>query len=61
MTDSDQPNHMTEQECVEHGGHCFESTGQIRASNPPQYPEVCRHCHKRRVGTPRSPMEYRYD
>lgn len=50
---------LTEDECVAAGGHCFESTGEVLTSNPPQYPEACKHCGKRRIGTPRSPMEYR--
>lgn len=50
---------LTEDECVKHGGHCFESTGEVLTSDPPQYPETCKHCGKRRIGTPRSPMEYR--
>jgi hypothetical protein len=51
---------ITQDECALIHGHCFESTGLIHATNPPQYPEVCKHCGKRRVGVPREPMTY-YD
>jgi hypothetical protein len=50
---------MTEEECVRHGGHCFEDTGEVLASNPPQYKQRCRHCAKERVAIPREPFEYR--
>lgn len=49
---------VTEKECLEFGGHCFESTGEILTSNPPQYPEVCKHCNKRRVGILQELMKY---
>jgi hypothetical protein len=50
---------MTEEECVRHGGHCFEGTGEVLASNPPQYKQKCKHCGKGRVAVPREPFEYR--
>ena len=50
---------LTEEECARHGGHCFERTGAMLSSNPPQYPEVCKHCGKGRVAIPREPFEYR--
>lgn len=50
----------TEAECERHGGHCWESDGMKLLSSPPQYPEHCKHCPATRVGTPRSPMSYRY-
>lgn len=53
------PPTLTEDECVAVGGHCFESDGITLTSNPPQYPETCKHCGKRRIATPRHPMEYR--
>ena len=37
---------LTEEECVRYGGHCYERTGVVFASNPPQYPEKCKHCGK---------------
>ena len=48
-----------EEQCVRRGGHCFERTGFVLTSNPPQYPETCKHCGKRRTATPREPFEYR--
>lgn len=50
---------MSEDECVKIGGHCFERTGVVYASYPPQYPEKCKHCGKVRVGTPQPSMSYR--
>ena len=50
---------MSEEECVRHGGHCFEDTGEVLASVPPQYKQKCRHCGKQRVAVPREPFEYR--
>lgn len=55
----DKPQPMTEEDCTRHGGHCFEGTGEALQSSPPQYPEVCKHCQKRRVAVPREPFEYR--
>jgi hypothetical protein len=50
---------VTEEECVRMGGHCFERTGICLTSNPPQYPEKCRHCGKGRVAIPQEPWTYR--
>lgn len=50
---------ITEEECVRSGGHCFARTGVTLTSNPPQYPEACKHCRKGRVAIPREPFEYR--
>lgn len=49
---------LTERQCVEFGGHCYQSTGQVLTSNPPQFPEVCKHCNKRRIGVQQEPMRY---
>ena len=50
---------ITEEECERIGGHCFERTGLTLTSNPPQYPEVCKHCGKRRVAIPQASFRYR--
>ena len=50
---------VTEEECVRAGGHCYEREGVTLTSNPPQYPERCKHCRKGRVAIPREPYEYR--
>jgi len=50
---------VTEEECVRAGGHCYERTGAMLTSSPPQFPEVCRHCRKGRVAIPQEPFEYR--
>ena len=55
----DKPQPMTEEDCVRHGGHCFERTGAALMSSPPQYPEVCKHCRKRRVAIPQESFRYR--
>jgi hypothetical protein len=36
------------EECEAFGGHCFEGTGEMLTSYPPQYPQVCKHCGARR-------------
>ena len=48
-----------EEQCVQRGGHCYEDTGLVLTSIPPQYPQVCKHCGKSRIATPREPFEYR--
>lgn len=50
---------MTEEECLRYGGHCFEGTGEVKTSIPPQYVQKCRHCGKGQVAVPREPFEYR--
>jgi hypothetical protein len=49
---------MSFEECVPQGGHCFEPTGFVLTSNPPQYPEVCKHCGARRTGRQQPSMSY---
>lgn len=49
---------MSEADCVKHGGHCFEDTGTVLTSLPPQYPQECKHCRKRRVAVPREAFTY---
>jgi hypothetical protein len=46
------------EDCEKMGGHCFESTGFVLTSLPPQYPEVCKHCGARRTGQERSSRTY---
>ena len=50
---------LTEQECIDCGGHCYERTGVMLASSPPQYPEKCKHCGKGRLAIPQEPFTYR--
>lgn len=51
----------TEEECVAHGGHCFDhNTTFSHATSPPQYPEGCKHCPATRVRISRAPYFYRY-
>jgi hypothetical protein len=49
---------LTEEECVRAGGHCWQRTGVTLTSNPPMYPEVCKHCKKGRVAIPQEPFTY---
>jgi hypothetical protein len=49
---------VSPEECERIGGHCFESDGRVLTSNPPQYPETCKHCGKRRVGVPQPSVRY---
>ncbi|KKK51188.1 hypothetical protein LCGC14_3117470, partial [marine sediment metagenome] len=32
------------EDCEKMSGHCFERTAATLTSNPPQYPEYCKHC-----------------
>ena len=50
---------VTEEACLKAGGHCYERTGSVLTSNPPQYEERCKHCNKGRVAIPRDSFEYR--
>ena len=50
---------LTEEECVRHGGHCYQRTGVTLTGNPLQYPERCKHCGKGRVAIPQEPFTYR--
>lgn len=49
-----------EQQCVLNGGHCFVDGDVMLPSMPPQYPQRCKHCGKKRIATPREPYEYYY-
>lgn len=51
---------VSSEDCVKIGGHCWEGTGMVYSSNPPQYPEKCKHCPASRIGTPQANMSYRY-
>lgn len=44
--------------CEKIGGHCWNSSQIVLMSNPPQYPEHCRHCGATRKGTPQESMSY---
>jgi hypothetical protein len=35
--------YLTENECVEAGGHCYEMSPEVLCSIPPQYVRVCKH------------------
>ena len=50
---------VTEEECERLGGHCYEREDIMLMSNPPQYPERCKHCRKGRVAIPQEPFAYR--
>jgi hypothetical protein len=50
----------TAEECLAHGGHCFERVDVALSTDPPQYPEKCKHCTATRVAVPRAPFYYRY-
>jgi hypothetical protein len=52
--------HITPEECEAMGGHCFVGTGFTYATNPPMYPQECKHCGKKRVGTPQENMRWTY-
>ena len=47
------------EDCEKLGGHCFVGTNRVFPTDPPQYPEVCKHCGATRIGRPhREPMDY---
>lgn len=50
--------YITEDVCAATGGHCFQSTGDVIAGDPVQYPEACKHCGKKRIGIPQPDMRY---
>ena len=50
---------LTEEECVRNGGHCYVRSNVVLTSNPPQYPEKCRHCGKKRIAMRQEPYTYR--
>jgi hypothetical protein len=50
---------LTEEECARLGGHCYVRLDQVLQSNPPQFPEICKHCKKGRVAIPQEPFTYR--
>lgn len=53
------PNYPVDfEDCEEQGGHCFAPTGMVLTSNPPQYPEVCKHCGATRTGMEQDLMSY---
>lgn len=45
-------------ECEALGGHCWVPSNVTLTSNPPQYPEYCKHCGATRVGMEQE--RYRY-
>ncbi len=49
---------FTSKQCEEIGGHCWRRSDVVLTSNPPQYPEWCKHCGATRVGTEQE--RYRY-
>ena len=41
---------LTEEECLEIGGHCYEFEPYVLASDPPISVRTCKHCGKRQHG-----------
>lgn len=51
VTNSPKPTRkLTEEECLEIGGHCWEISNLVFAVFPPCFERVCKHCGKRQVG-----------
>ena len=50
---------LTEKECLEMGGHCWETLPEVLMSNPPQYQRRCKHCGKTQIGHARESFEWR--
>lgn len=51
---------LTEEECetiLRH--HCYQPDPMVYPTIPPQHPETCIHCGKRRVAIPNEPFTYR--
>lgn len=51
-----QVGHLTKEECVEQGGHCFEAE-MLRLGDGSHY-EQCKHCPARRRAIPQPPFRY---
>lgn len=49
---------LTSEECEKIGGHCWRDSDVTLTSNPPQYPQWCRHCGATRVRIPQEPYTY---
>lgn len=49
---------MTVEECKSRGGHCYERTGLVLTTYPPQHPEKCKHCPASRVAVARGAWTY---
>jgi hypothetical protein len=49
---------LTEQECIEIGGHCYEIQNTVLTSNPPTYIRVCKHCGKTQHGHPQDDINW---
>ncbi len=49
---------MTEKECLEMGGHCYEMLDILLMSNPPQSVRKCKHCGKTQHGVPQESMRW---
>ena len=41
---------LSEETCVELGGHCWVEADYVLTSNPPQFDRSCKHCGKRQRG-----------
>lgn len=46
------------EECERIGGHCWVSSDVMLLSNPPQFPQSCKHCGATRVGRRQASMAY---
>lgn len=49
---------LTESECEDIGGHCYDRTPDVKLSDPPVYTRVCRHCGKAQRGRRRESVEW---
>lgn len=50
---------ISEEQCVQMGGHCYVKENYTLTSNPPQYDRTCKHCGKRQRGTSQPDMSWR--
>lgn len=49
---------LTESECLEIGGHCWEMSQLVFAVLPPAYRRICKHCGKVQEGSPREQFDW---
>ncbi len=49
---------LTEKECEDVGGHCYEISNEVLTSNPPQYTRICKHCGKKQRGVTQEDMRW---
>lgn len=50
---------LTEEECEDIGGHCYEAEPKILLSYPPQQKRTCKHCGHTQIGQKQDRIDWR--